>query len=115
MLLVIAGNILNQPLVDLANRPVVGHIIAAGDYVIESAFRDTQVRNKVIRCFCNRLTVKNVRVTVDTPDCLLSHKMNQLGAIQCPFPADVLNQTASIKQVAVIFHPGLHFPSQTTA
>lgn len=101
---ILLGSILNEPLIDLTDGPVVRHRIAAGGHVVKAALWDLPEGDEVIGCFLYGLTVENIGKPVDAQEGILAQKIHHSGAPLLLRPANGFNQAACIEQCAVILH-----------
>lgn len=112
---VFLGSVLNEPLIDLADGPVVRHGVTAGGHVVKAALWDLPEGDEVIGCFLYGLTVKDVGKPVDAQEGILAQKIHHSGARLLLHPSNEFNEAACIEQCAIILHSELPPPSQRKA
>ena len=112
---VFLGSVLNEPLIDLADGPVVRHGVTAGGHVVKAALWDLPEGDEVIGGFLYGFAVEDIGKLVDAQEGILAQKIHHSGARLLLHPSNEFNEAACIEQCAIILHSELPPPSQRKA
>jgi hypothetical protein len=110
---VVPADVLDQSLIDLADGPVIRGLIFAACHIVKLSLSDAAGGNEFIRRFCDRLTVKDIRIPVNAPQSFFPQGRNHLRPFSLLPSPDQFNQAARKKQIVVILHRSPRILSET--